>query len=718
MPHATSLRLAENKCVRTRILSDLASMKLQTENTLQSPKFSGLVGSRNRSKSDKDLLLSTLGVVQTSTFRQLPKDIAKLKDVLMNKKELDKLSLGSPATREDTNHLADWLNSMLKSVLSDNNADIEGLLEKAVIIYEVCFHEIVRQVSVQCIERGELIALVWKAYLGLMEKALKISKALQEYYFKEFTNEKESIHKQYKEQISIAQKATNEYKFEVERLQRGIRNKEEEINHLAKKDMKVAEKVQILQKQYETCKRELIFTQEDNRVLKAKLMSTNVEFIENSQGIIEPRLANVQKIKRKSEAELMELLKLDPLLSAQMATDEKISSLKRSISRYEELANEAKDKLDFIEKNVGTDLELVEQSTQTEGDSPTRKRREDSDSSILQLMQLKVEGIMDISDFSDYKEEFDTLRSSTLTHSQEYLTRFQTKIDQVNKLLEQIRSNIQKNAPSAYQKDMLTNFYSSVTDSISKMQGESETEHLPDESFRRGNKNSRKLTFIQPTKIIKKQTIDLLSTAVNKVINTPQQKLKSVVFKRTLMRLIAGFYEIKMKKFNEGDKRQDMGQIVIEYLYNHYGMPKVVESKFTQILSSCIKYKDIRRVHLFGRFLKLFNTLSIEDLHFYIESVTVFKQNYYTESMEEMKVPYDKVLDWYRFILPAVLSESERLKVKVFIETYKQTDPVTRVPTLEVDSLLEFVIDILQQAKYENLDFLRSIYEAGDVISI
>ena len=46
---------------------------------------------------------------------------------------------------------------MLKTALSEQNNDIERLCETAMMIYEVCFHEIVRQVSVQCVERGELI---------------------------------------------------------------------------------------------------------------------------------------------------------------------------------------------------------------------------------------------------------------------------------------------------------------------------------------------------------------------------------------------------------------------------------------------------------------------------------------------------------------------------------------------------------------------------------
>ena len=48
---------------------------------------------------------------------------------------------------------------MLNKVGSKND-NLENILESALSIYEICFHEIVRQVSIQCKERGELISRV------------------------------------------------------------------------------------------------------------------------------------------------------------------------------------------------------------------------------------------------------------------------------------------------------------------------------------------------------------------------------------------------------------------------------------------------------------------------------------------------------------------------------------------------------------------------------
>jgi hypothetical protein len=139
---------------------------------------------------------------------------------------------------------------------------------------------------------------------------------------------------------------------------------------------------------------------------------------------------------------------------------------------------------------------------------------------------------------------------------------------------------------------------------------------------------------------------------------------------------------------NEGDKKQELGQLIIDHYYNRYGMPKVVESKFTQLLSSCIKYQSIKRVQLFGRFLKLFKNISVEDLIFYLDSVSWMKQTFYSENLEEQRISYEKALDWCKNFLTNKLEDPEKSKIKFFIENNKQADSLTKVSFVDVDFLI------------------------------
>ena len=44
------------------------------------------------------------------------------------------------------------------------------LIQKEQAIYNICFHELIRQVSVQCVERGELLANIRKRYSNLLDR--------------------------------------------------------------------------------------------------------------------------------------------------------------------------------------------------------------------------------------------------------------------------------------------------------------------------------------------------------------------------------------------------------------------------------------------------------------------------------------------------------------------------------------------------------------------
>lgn len=722
LPPLSSLHLSDNKILKTRVFSELASIKLKSHKSSASISGKSLppLELKDYSQSDQSLLLSTLGVMSNSSARNLPKDLNSLKDILANTKTIDKLSLGNPATRKDTTELANWLDSMLKTALSENNENVEGLFETAIIIYEVCFYEIVRQVSVQCVERGDLINRVWKAYLGILEKALKISKAVQEYQLNESVKEKKHMKEVYMKKINDVEYENDELKEEIERLKRVVKSKEDEMGSLVCKEVRINEKMQIIQKYYENCKRDFLYLQEDNRIAKAKLLNSNIEFVENSKGVIEPRLMNITKIKRKTDAEIDRILKSDPLLSTQMLSNIKSESLTNSISKYEDFTRSLMNRVDFEDKNEGTETECSEKDTQTDIISHRRSKGEITnglETEDLELIKLKVENISEYNeDIAESRSQTEEAEEDNKLSTESYINQVRNKITQVNALLERMKTNIEDTAPSSHQKDILNNFYSAVTESINKMK--STKEEANEVPFTR-SRRTKMLTFIhRESKVIKKPTLDMISTVTQKIINTPAHKLKSIVFKKILMKMITGFYDAKVKKVLEGDKKQDLGQIVIENYYKRYGMPKVVEGRFCQLCASCIKYKSIKRVYTFGRFLKLFNSVTFEEFNFYIDSVGFFKNIIYTENLEEAKITYDKCIEWFKGFLPGVMNQEDRLKIKVFIENYKQLDNSGKGFVVDVDLLLDYGIDVMQMRKAEHLDFLNSIYEAGDVIDI
>ena len=56
------------------------------------------------------------------------------------------------------------------SLLLHQMHNLLELVQKEQTIYNICFHELIRQVSVQCVERGELLANIRKRYSNLLDR--------------------------------------------------------------------------------------------------------------------------------------------------------------------------------------------------------------------------------------------------------------------------------------------------------------------------------------------------------------------------------------------------------------------------------------------------------------------------------------------------------------------------------------------------------------------
>ena len=67
---------------------------------------------------------------------------------------IDRYLLGNPTGRQDIIELCTWFNNML-DIHKDSDVDV------IMLIHEICVKEIIRQVSVHCIERGELLKVLF-----------------------------------------------------------------------------------------------------------------------------------------------------------------------------------------------------------------------------------------------------------------------------------------------------------------------------------------------------------------------------------------------------------------------------------------------------------------------------------------------------------------------------------------------------------------------------
>eukprot|EP01029_Cantina_marsupialis_P019954 TRINITY_DN4649_c0_g3_i1.p1 TRINITY_DN4649_c0_g3~~TRINITY_DN4649_c0_g3_i1.p1 ORF type:complete len:1489 (+),score=463.05 TRINITY_DN4649_c0_g3_i1:83-4549(+) len=116
-----------------------------------------------------------------------------------------------PSGRREVVLLEKWLQEMLNGINVDSLPPVE-VVENAQLIYSSCFHELMRQVSVHCVERGSLLDKIWKTYVGLFERLLQVNQL-------EVNAAMESMRKNEEDCQRTLEEQETEHKDEMAKLQ-------------------------------------------------------------------------------------------------------------------------------------------------------------------------------------------------------------------------------------------------------------------------------------------------------------------------------------------------------------------------------------------------------------------------------------------------------------------------------------------------------------------
>ncbi len=99
--------------------------------------------------------------------------------------------------------LSDWLNKMLEKIQNQSNLRVTEIFEHVQVIYTMCLKEIIRQVGLQCTERGQLLDKIWGAYMDLLDKAINENSnekmKIENYYLDEIA----ALHSMYQKQLEF-----------------------------------------------------------------------------------------------------------------------------------------------------------------------------------------------------------------------------------------------------------------------------------------------------------------------------------------------------------------------------------------------------------------------------------------------------------------------------------------------------------------------------------
>jgi len=178
-----------------------------------------------------------------NTLTKHKKELSDYSNESRNLINMDKnqsgIQLGVPSSRNDAVILLKWMNNTLDNI---KELDDDKKFELAQSVYYITYREIIRQVSVHCIERGYLVWKLWTAYISLIDELniwfkKKINKTVNHY-----GEQLQRIQERYEEEMQELEgnmeksKDTEKAKSrECEELTLKCKNLEEKINELERK---------------------------------------------------------------------------------------------------------------------------------------------------------------------------------------------------------------------------------------------------------------------------------------------------------------------------------------------------------------------------------------------------------------------------------------------------------------------------------------------------
>ena len=246
---------------------------------------------------------------------------------------------------------------------------------------------------------------------------------------------------------------------------------------------------------------------------------------------------------------------------------------------------------------------------------------------------------------------------------------------------------------------------------------------IPDSSDKEIDEKKKKLLLnIVPSEELREiSEFEILATTmIRKIGMTPSYKLKHAMFKKMLLKILTSFYDDRLKEISN---KTEFGIFIFTCLMKKYMMRKAAQNRFKHLLSSCVKYKSISRVRLFGRFIGLYDAFDIDDLNLYLTTSNTLQASLTGkifsnhDSSEKHFTLYSRCVECVK-LLNKSLPAKEIMELNQKLDSLKIIVPNVKLGIVDVDEFLELLIERYHFHKNESYNFIKEIYEAGDVIII
>ncbi|CAD8043354.1 unnamed protein product [Paramecium primaurelia] len=233
----------------------------------------------------------TVEVIIPSELKEPPITLGRLSDNLSRHNARDKLHRGIPQ-KHDIKQLASWVDLMVLQIIDKYGDQRQNeFYEEVQNVLTLCLKELIRQISIDCIERSVLLEKIWAQYVEINSSVIK-----------QALDEKREIEKSHLKQIM---KTHQLYQVEIDTFQLIIKNLKEDQQQLTERLIKLKDNGKYLKKtnkHLQNISRELRFQLNDVTTTNKYLLNE----VENLKQYIEEAEKDMQNYQQQFKNHLIQ----------------------------------------------------------------------------------------------------------------------------------------------------------------------------------------------------------------------------------------------------------------------------------------------------------------------------------------------------------------------------------------------------------------------------
>ncbi|EAR99147.2 hypothetical protein TTHERM_00389870 (macronuclear) [Tetrahymena thermophila SB210] len=370
------------------------------------------------------------------------------KDILMYQKSfVQKSDYKICQEREESKQLQDWLKAMIDKVLKKPNNSFQQMFSELELIFHGCMQELVRQISIQCQERGEILCQIWNQYNYLISKLFSMHSVMHsrqnqmEYdRLKFLTDAVDKKQQEFMVQIKIVQQRLDE---EFENNQKV----NDQNFYLRKKLNKIEKEKNDLQNQFSSVQQEFNELQTHHQHVLVKFTELEEQLNDNILQSLNkvPALTNtINSSNSQNEQINLELFNLSQKL-LQMQQDKLVSQRfiqqqqsKLNISSQQSKININKQNFENTNQQITEDKKTIDSAVSLENEIFVKNQEQKS--------KIEIEGINNVginTSFKFFLDRVDACVSTTSIYENKVYLNQEVQTDQLEKSFQYLESRKQ-----------------------------------------------------------------------------------------------------------------------------------------------------------------------------------------------------------------------------------------------------------------------------------